>query len=84
MGSEAQALCASHPPERDGYPVHAGVAFGALDRKGRKTLVRYMLQPAIAIERVSTLRDGLIAYRTKYRTTCCSRFQSIPIGRHRR
>jgi hypothetical protein len=54
--------------ERDGFSVHAGVSFSALDRKGRESLVRYMLRPAIAVERVSILRDGAIAYRTKYRT----------------
>jgi hypothetical protein len=53
--------------ERDGYSVHAGVAFSALDRRGREGLLRYMLRPAIAVERVSILRDGSIAYRTKYK-----------------
>ena len=43
--------------ERDGFSVHAGVAFGALDRRGRELLCRYMLRPAIATERVSLLRD---------------------------
>jgi hypothetical protein len=53
--------------QRDGFSVHAGVAFSALDRKGREALLRYMLRPAIAVERVSILRDGTIAYKTKYK-----------------
>lgn len=52
--------------EVDGFSVDAGVCFGALDRKGREKLVRYFLRPAIAIERLSILRDGSVAYRTKY------------------
>ncbi len=52
--------------EVDGYSVEAGVQFGALDRKGREQLVRYCLRPAIANERLSILRDGSVAYRTKY------------------
>jgi hypothetical protein len=53
--------------EQGGFSVHAGVAFSALDRKGRESLIRYMLRPAIAFERVSILRDGSVAYRTKYK-----------------
>lgn len=40
--------------------------FGALNRKGREPLVRYCLRPAIANERLSILKDGSIADRTKY------------------
>ena len=53
--------------EQGGFSVHAGVAFSALDRRGREGLLRYMLRPAIAVERVSILRDGSVAYRTKYK-----------------
>jgi len=48
--------------------AEAGVHFGALDRKGRKQLVRYCLRPAIANERLSILKDGSIAYLCKYPT----------------
>ena len=50
----------------DGFSVEAGVHFGALDRKGRERLVRYCLRPAISNERLVILRDGSIAYKTKY------------------
>jgi hypothetical protein len=52
--------------EVDGFSVEAGVHFGALDRKGRERLLRYLLRPPIATERFSILRDGSVAYRTKY------------------
>jgi hypothetical protein len=50
--------------EVDGFSVEAGVHFGALDRKGRERLLRYLLRPPIATERFSILRDGSVAYRT--------------------
>jgi hypothetical protein len=50
----------------DGFSVEAGVHFGALDRKGRERLIRYCLRPAISNERLMLLRNGSIAYRTKY------------------
>ena len=52
--------------EVDGFSVEAGVAFGALDRKGREKLARYCLRPAVASERLSVLRDGSVAYQCKY------------------
>ena len=36
------------------------------DAKGRETLVRYCLRPALSAERLSILRDGSIALRCKY------------------
>lgn len=50
----------------DGFSVEAGVHFGPLDTKGRETLVRYCLRPAISAERLSILGDGSIALRCKY------------------
>jgi len=50
----------------DGFSVEAGVHFDALDRKGRERLIRYCLRPAISNERLQILRDGSIAYKTKY------------------
>jgi hypothetical protein len=50
--------------EVDGFSVEAGVHFGALDRKGRERLLRYLLRPPIATERFARLRDGSVAYRT--------------------
>jgi hypothetical protein len=52
--------------EHDGFSLHAGVSFGALDRKGREKLVRYRTRPPIALARLSVLSDGSIAYRCKW------------------
>ena len=54
--------------EVDGFSVEAGVHFGALDRKGRETLLKYCLRPAVANDRLSILRDGSIALLCKYPT----------------
>jgi hypothetical protein len=52
-----------------GFSLNAGVSFGALDRKGRERLVRYCTRPPLAMDRLSVLRDGSVAYRTKWRST---------------
>ncbi len=49
-----------------GFSLHAGVGFGALDRKGRERLVRYCTRPPLATERLSVLRDGSVAYKLKW------------------
>jgi hypothetical protein len=49
-----------------GFSLNAGVSFSALDRKGREQLVRYCTRPPLAMERLSVLRDGSVAYRIKY------------------
>jgi len=49
-----------------GFSLHAGVSFGALDRKGRERLVRYCTRPPLAMERLSVLRDGSVAYKLKW------------------
>jgi hypothetical protein len=54
--------------EHQGFTLHAGVSFGALDRKGREKLVRYCTRPHLALERLSVLRDGTIAYELKYKS----------------
>ena len=54
--------------ECKGFSLHAGVSFGALDPKGRERLVRYCTRPPLAMERLSVLRDGSVAYRLKYGT----------------
>jgi hypothetical protein len=47
--------------EHEGFSVHAGVSFGALDRKGRERLVHYCVRPPVALGRLSILRDGSVA-----------------------
>ena len=49
--------------EHNGLSLHAGVSFGALDRKGREKLVRCCTRPPISVERLSVLSDGSIAYQ---------------------
>jgi hypothetical protein len=48
-------LCAS----LDGFTLHAATRAGALDTDGRESLLRYILRPPIAQERVEPRKDGL-------------------------
>jgi hypothetical protein len=50
--------------ELDGFNVQAAVRIEAYDDEGRERLVRYCARPCFALERLSVLRDGQIAYRT--------------------
>jgi hypothetical protein len=52
--------------EADGFSVHAGVHISAGDAEGRERLIRYCARPALSLERLSIVRDGRIAYLTKY------------------
>ena len=49
-------LCAS----LDGFTLHAATRAGALDTVGREALLRYILRPPIAQERVLPGKDGLV------------------------
>jgi hypothetical protein len=46
-----------------GYSIHAAVRMKAADRKGREILLRYVLRPSFAEERMIRLPDGRVAYR---------------------
>ena len=50
-------LCAS----LDGFTLHAATRAGGLDAEGREALLRYVLRPPIAQERVEQRPDGLVA-----------------------
>jgi hypothetical protein len=54
-------LCAS----LDGFTLHAATRAGALDAAGREALLRYVLRPPVAQERVVPQKDGLIAITLK-------------------
>ena len=54
-------LCASI----DGFSLHAATRAGGLDAKGREALLRYVLRPPIAQERVEPLPDGLVRITLK-------------------
>jgi hypothetical protein len=54
-------LCAS----LDGFTLHAATRAGALDVIGREALLRYVLRPPLAQERVELLPDGLVRISLK-------------------
>lgn len=54
-------LCAS----LDGFTLHAATRAGAFDTAGREALLRYVLRPPVAQERVLPQKDGLIAITLK-------------------
>jgi Putative transposase len=54
-------LCAS----LDGFTLHAATRAGALDTAGREALLRYILRPPIAQERVESTKDGLVRIALK-------------------
>lgn len=46
-----------------GYNLHAGYRVSAHDRKGRERILRYILRPPIATQRLSRTPDGRVLYR---------------------
>jgi Putative transposase len=46
--------------------LDCALAMSAFNEQGRERLVRYCLRGPLALERLSRLRDGSLAYRTKY------------------
>ncbi len=54
-------LCA----ELDGFTLHAATRAGALDLEGRETLLKYILRPAVAHERVTHAPGGLVRITLK-------------------
>jgi hypothetical protein len=65
-GERALARLASRSAAtHDGFDVHAGVRIAAGDYEGRERLFRYGLRPCLALERLSLLADGRVAYRVK-------------------
>jgi hypothetical protein len=54
-------LCAS----LDGFTLHAATRAGALDVPGREALLRYVLRPPIAQERLERRPDGLVRIALK-------------------
>jgi hypothetical protein len=54
-------LCAS----KDGFTLHAATRAGALDAEGREALLKYVLRPPIAQERVTHGPDGLVRITLK-------------------
>jgi len=65
IGDEEPASPGKHSVALDGFNLHAAVRIGADDDIGRERLVRYCARPPFALERLSVLRDGRIAYQIK-------------------
>ncbi len=49
----------------EGFNLHANVAIGARDRDRLERLLRYAARPALALDRLSRLPNGRLAYRLK-------------------
>ena len=49
----------------DGFTLHAATRAGALDQAGREALLRYVLRPPVAQERVELRPDGLVRITLK-------------------
>ena len=54
-------LCAA----LDGFPLHAATRAGALDLEGREALLKYVLRPSVAQERVTHAPGGLVRITLK-------------------
>lgn len=54
-------LCAA----LDGFTLHAATRAGALDAAGREALLKYVLRPPIAQERVTRGPEGLVRISLK-------------------
>ena len=50
---------------RGGFTLHAATRAGAMDDRGRETLLKYVLRPAIAQERITHAPDGLVRIALK-------------------
>jgi hypothetical protein len=64
---EPQALAYDKPlcASLDGFTLHAATRAGALDSAGREALLRYVLRPPVAQERVEQRPDGLVRITLK-------------------
>ena len=49
----------------DGFTLHAATRADALDTAGREALLRYVLRPPVAQERIEPQKDGLVAITLK-------------------
>jgi len=57
----AKPLCAS----LSGFTLHAATRAGALDPAGRERLLRYVLRPPVAYERIEHRPEGLVRIALK-------------------
>jgi ribosomal protein S27E len=59
------AMSSSRCAAVDGFNLHANVAIGARDRERIERLVRYAARPALALDRLTKLPNGRLAYSLK-------------------
>ena len=65
--------------EVDGFNVQAAVRIEGWDDEGRERLVRYCARPCFALERLSVLRSGDVAYGMKYPTRGATHRRMTPV-----
>jgi hypothetical protein len=64
-GDSLEALSSPRCAAVSGFNLHANVHIGARDRERLERLLRYAARPAVALDRLSKLPDGRLAYRLK-------------------
>jgi len=70
-------LCAS----LDGFTLHAATRAGALDPTGREALLRYVLRPPVAQERVEPRKDDLVRVTLKTYSERSATMGFTPVAR---
>ena len=64
-GDSMEAMSSPRCATVSGCNLHANVAVGARDRERLERLLRYAARPALALDRLSRLPNGRLAYRLK-------------------
>jgi len=64
-GDSLDAMSSPRCAAISGFNLHANVSIGARDRERLERLLRYAARPALALERLSKLPDGRLAYHLK-------------------
>jgi len=65
LADDDEPFAGKHSIALDGFDLHAAVHIGSDDDVGRERLVRYCARPPFALERLSQLPDGRVAYQIK-------------------
>jgi hypothetical protein len=64
-GRPGSTVSASRCVAEHGFSLHAATRAGAHDERGREALVRYVLRPPLATERLTVLADDLVRIELK-------------------
>ncbi len=65
VATTATVLEGSQCASKDGFTLHAATCAGAEDEGGRERLLRYVLRPAVAQERIQRTEEGLVRIALK-------------------